>query len=162
MTKPKPQKKPLILIGWQERIDLPMLGLTNMIAKIDTGARTSALHATDIKRFEKNGEDWVRFHTRFDDEVRDTWVECPIHETRHIKNTSGVPDERIVIRTKFRIAGHLWNIDLSLTDREAMRFRMIVGRSALRNHPIAVHTQRRLLTDKKRLTLTTKKARIVP
>jgi hypothetical protein len=162
MTKIRPKKKPLILIGWQERIDLPLLGLTNMVAKIDTGARTSALHATDITRFEKNGEPWVRFHTRFDDDARDSWVECPIHETRNIKNTSGVPDERIVIRTKFRIAGHVWNIDLSLTDREAMRFRMIVGRSALRNHPIAVHTQRRLLTEKKRLTLTTRKARILP
>jgi len=154
MTKAKPKKKPLILIGWQERIDLPVLGLTNMIAKIDTGARTSALHATDITRFDKDGAAWVRFHTRFDDDVRDTWVECRIHETRHIKNTSGVPQDRIVIRTKFRIAGHLWSIDLSLTDRENMRFRMIVGRSALRNHPIAVHTQRRLLTDRDRLTLT--------
>jgi len=66
---------------------------------------------------------------------------------RDIKNTSGVPDERIIIRTKFRIAGHLWNIDLSLTDRANMRFRMIVGRSALKNHPIAVHTRDRNLTD---------------
>ncbi len=143
----KTSKKPLILIGWQERVDLPALRLTNMVAKIDTGARTSALHATDIKRFEKDGVPWVRFHTRFDDDVKDTWVECPIHAEREIKNTSGIPDERIVIRTKFRIAGHLWSIDLSLTDREAMRFRMIVGRSALRNHPIAVHTRKRLLTD---------------
>src|SRR6056297_1265175 len=145
--KKKKKIKPLILIGWQEPVDLPVLGLTNLIAKIDTGARTSALHATDITRFERDGQNWVRFHTGFDDDAHDTWVECPIHDVREIKNTSGVPDERIIIRTKFRIAGHLWNIDLSLTDRANMRFRMIVGRSALKNHPIAVHTRDRNLTD---------------
>ena len=136
----------MILIGWQERVDLPLLGLTNLKAKIDTGARTSALHATDIVEFENDGAPWVRFHTRFDDDARDTDVECPIHDRRHITNTSGVPDDRIIIRTKFRIANRLWKIDLSLTERTEMRFRMIVGRSALRRHNILVHPDKRNMT----------------
>jgi len=143
-----PTSKPLIVIGWQEHVDLPLLGLTNLKAKIDTGARTSALHATDISKFEKDGEAWVRFHTKFDDDARDTWVESPIHDVREIKNTSGVPEERIIIRTRFRIAGKLWRIDLSLTDRNSMKFRMIVGRTALKNHPIAVHSRQSHLTVK--------------
>lgn len=137
----------MILIGWQERVDLPLLGLKNLKAKIDTGARTSALHATDITTFQKKGIPQVRFHTYFDDDAHDVVVDCPIHDRREITNTSGIPEERIVIRTKFRIAGRLWKIDLSLTDRSGMKSRMIVGRTALRGHKIAVHPGKRNLAQ---------------
>lgn len=136
----------MLVVGWQERVDLPFLGLTNLKAKIDTGARTSALHATDIVTFERNGVPWVRFHTGFDDDASNTDVECQIHDRREVKNTSGIPEERIVIRTKFRIERHLWKIDLSLTERTEMRFRMIVGRTALRRHTILVDPRRSNLT----------------
>ncbi|NNE86523.1 MAG: ATP-dependent zinc protease [Silicimonas sp.] len=129
----------MLVIGWQEHVDLPLLGLTNLKSKIDTGARTSALHASDIVEFDRDGVPWVRFHTRFDDDARDTDVECPIHTKRDIKNTSGIPETRIIIRTKFRISRRLWNIDLSLAERTEMKFRMIVGRTALRRHKIVVH-----------------------
>lgn len=131
---------------------MPLLGLTNLRAKIDTGARTSALHATDIEEFDRDGEHWVRFHTRFDDDAHDTDVECRIHDRREITNTSGVPEVRIVIRTKFRIAGRLWTIDLSLAERTEMKFRMIVGRTALRRHKIVVHPGKRNLTTSMSLT----------
>lgn len=136
----------MLVVGWQERIDLPLLGLTNLRAKIDTGARTSALHATDIALFERDGAQWVRFQTRFDDDARDTHVECPVHDRRDVKNTSGIPETRIVIRTKFRIDRRLWKIDLSLTERTEMKFRMIVGRTALRGHSILVNPGKRNLT----------------
>lgn len=136
----------MLVVGWQERVDLPLLGLTNLKAKIDTGARTSALHATDIVTFERDGVPWVRFHTRFDDDSKDTDVECPIHDRRDVRNTSGVPQSRIVIKTKFRIANRLWKIDLSLTERTEMKFRMIVGRTALRRHSILVNPGKRNLT----------------
>lgn len=140
----------MLVIGWQEQVDLPLLGLENLDAKIDTGARTSALHATNIVEFERDGQPWVRFRTRFDDDSGNTDVECPIHDRRDITNTSGVPEPRIVIRTKFRIASRLWKIDLSLTDRNEMKFRMIVGRTALRRHAILVHPgQRNLTTPRK-------------
>jgi len=136
----------MLVIGWQEHVDLPLLGLTNLKAKIDTGARTSALHATEIVEFERDGAPWVRFNTRFDDDAHDTNVESPIHDRREITNTSGVPEVRIVIRTKFRIANRLWRIDLSLTERTEMRVRMIVGRTALRRHRILVDPARKDLT----------------
>lgn len=135
----------MLVIGWQERVDLPLLGLNNLSAKIDTGARTSALHATEIVEFDRDGEPWVRFHTKFDDDTKESYVECPVHDRREITNTSGVPETRIVIRTKFRIASRLWRIDLSLTDRTEMKFRMIVGRTALRRHSILVHPGKRNL-----------------
>lgn len=136
----------MLIVGWRERVDLPLLGLSNLKAKIDTGARTSALHATDITRFERDGLPWVHFHTRFDDDASDTDVECPVHDMRDIRNTSGVPETRIVIRTKFRIAARLWKIDLSLTQRGDMKFRMIVGRTALRSHNILVDPSKSNLT----------------
>lgn len=139
----------MLIVGWQERVDLPLLGLTNLKAKIDTGARTSALHATNIVCFENDGAPWVRFHTRFDDDAHDTDVECPIHDRRLIKNTSGVPQERIIIQTKFRISNRLWKIDLSLTGRSEMKFRMIVGRTALRRHAILVDPGKRNLATLK-------------
>lgn len=136
----------MLVVGWQERVDLPLLGLTNLKAKIDTGARTSALHATDIVTFERDGAPWVRFHTQFDDDAHDTTVESPVHDRRDIKNTSGIPETRIVIRTRFRIEKRLWRIDLSLTERTEMEFRMIVGRTALRKHSILVDPGKRNLT----------------
>jgi hypothetical protein len=137
--------RPTLVIGWQERIDLPHLGLTNLHAKIDTGARTSALHADRIETFERDGIPYVRFHSKFDDDARDLDVECPLLESRAITNTGGIAQTRLVIRTRFRIAGRAWPIDLSLTDRADMRFRMIVGRTAIRGHSILVHPGRRHL-----------------
>jgi len=140
----------MLVVGWQERVDLPLLGLTNLRAKIDTGARTSALHATNIAEFERDGAPWVRFHSTFDDDTADLDVECPIHGYRDIKNTSGIPERRIIIRTKFKIARRLWRIDLSLTERTEMKFRMIVGRTALRRHAILVNPGKRNLTENSR------------
>lgn len=137
----------MLFIGWEEHVDLPLLGLTNLRAKIDTGARTSALHATNIETLTKDGVETVRFHTFFDDDAHDSVVESPIRDRREITNTSGVPEERFVIRTKFRIDGKLWRIDLSLADRSGMSFRMIVGRTALRRHKIAVLPGQRNLTS---------------
>lgn len=140
---------PLLIVGWMEYVDLPDLGLLKVKAKIDTGARTSAIHARDIETFSKGDEDWVRFTTHSPNADTDIQVESPLHSRRSIKNTSGVPEERVVIRTRFRMAQRLWTIDLSLTDRGNMTFGLIVGRTALKNHSIAVHTRRALLTQKR-------------
>ncbi len=134
--------KNLIVVGWTELVGLPALGLADLKAKIDTGARTSALHADRIVRFEKDGAPWVRFRVRHEAAKARVTTEAPVHDTRAIKNTSGVAEERIVIRTPLLIAGHRWLIDLSLTDRSNMRLAMIVGRTALSNHNVAVHTRR--------------------
>lgn len=145
---PTPAKRDLLVIGWIEHIDLPGLDLHDLRTKIDTGARTSALHATHIETFQRDGADWVRFQVELDPAHSTQVVEAPIHERRDIKNTSGIPEDRIVIRTRFRIAGRTWVISVSLTDRSNMTFPMIIGRSALKNHNIAVHTRRANLTRK--------------
>ena len=130
------------VIGWMEYIDLPDLPLNEIKAKIDTGARTSALHATDIRRFQRDGHHWVSFLTEVPGGEGMIRIEAPIKERRNIKNTSGIPENRIVIRTTIRLGDETWPLDLSLTDRTNMPFQMIVGRAALKNHAIAVHTKR--------------------
>lgn len=136
------QPKTMLIVGWTETVSLPHLGLMDLKAKIDTGARTSALHADRIKRFTRDGADWVRFRVRHDATRERIEAEYPVHDVRSIKNTSGVPQERIIIRTDLMIAGRKWHIDLSLTDRSNMRLAMIVGRTALSAHNVAVHTRR--------------------
>lgn len=148
-THIKVAKRPQLTIGWIEHIDLPELGLHDIRAKIDTGARTSALHATDIEPFQRQDADWVRFTVQIDAESPEITLETPLHDTRHIKNTSGIPEERYVIRTRFCVAGQCWPVSVSLTDRSNMRFPMIVGRSSLKKHNVAVHTRRAHLTKPK-------------
>lgn len=146
--KPKRPQLPLTVIGWMERVDLLDLDLIGLKAKIDTGARTSALHAVDIDHFERDGAPWVSFTTA-DRNGGSCRAEALVHSDRWIKNTSGVPEERIVVRSRFRLGEQSWVIDLSLADRTNMTFPMIVGRSALKNHSIAVHTHRAYLLSSK-------------
>jgi len=149
-TLPKKKTKPpQLTIGWIEHIDLPELDLHEIRAKIDTGARTSALHATDIEPFERDNTDWVRFKVRLYEDSPEITLESPLHDTRHIKNTGGIAEERHVIRTRFCVSGQCWPVSVSLTDRSNMRFPMIVGRSALKKHNVAVHTRRAHLTKPK-------------
>ena len=133
----------LLLIGWIEYVDLPEFGLKRIRAKIDTGARTSALHAADVREYERDGEPWVRFRAATEeDDTGGVWVDCPIHDRREIKNTGGEPETRVIVRTRFRIARRSWTIEVSLADRSNMKFPLIVGRTALKNHAIAVHPRR--------------------
>ena len=142
-TPARRKERPLTVIGWMECIDLPDLGLSRLKAKIDTGARTSAIHAERIDPFVRDGQEWVRFVT--DTGHGKVSIEAPVVQRKAIKNTSGIPEERHVIRTRVRFGRRLWTIDLSLADRTEMTFPMIVGRAALKNHSVAVHTRRSYL-----------------
>lgn len=145
-VKVKKPKTDLLVIGWLEHLALPDLGLMDVRAKIDTGARTSALHATDIETFTRDGVETVRFNAQLDDGQAPVAIETTVYDRREIKNTSGIPENRIVIRTTLRLTDRAWPISVSLSDRSNMRFAMIVGRSALKKHNIAVHTRRAKLT----------------
>ena len=127
-----------MVIGWHECISLPELDLKNFAVKIDTGAKTTALHADDIELFDKDGVPWVRF--RCPDVPGSPQRTCafPVFTERAITNTSGTPETRVVIRTPMVLAGRTWKIDISLTDRGTMRFPLILGRRALRNRGIVV------------------------
>ncbi|GAA0773730.1 ATP-dependent zinc protease [Roseibium denhamense] len=136
------------VIGWREVVSLPELGVFDMRAKIDTGARTSALHAEDQETFDKDGRTWVRFKVPASKHHSDFQVEVPVIDQRNIKNTSGVPERRIVIRTLLHIGTHHWHVDVSLANRENMGFDMILGRTAIRRHNVLVHAGRSFLTGK--------------
>ena len=127
------------IIGWRERVDLPGLGISAITAKIDTGARTSALHATHLRLFEKDGAEWVGFRVPHAGLKRAIACEAPLVDNRLIKNTSGVPESRFVIFTRLAIPGRHWDIEISLADRAAMATPLILGRTAIK--------RRRLLVD---------------
>ena len=145
MKTPRRKAKSPALIGWMEMADLPLLNLARVKAKIDTGARTTALHAIDIEEFERDGEAWLRFRTQLSEHSPEQYIEAPYHSERAIKNTSGIPEDRYIIRTRLKLGKRQWMIDLSITDRGNMTFPMIIGRSALKDHNIAVHTRKTFL-----------------
>ena len=133
------------IIGWREFVGLPELGIARIAAKIDTGARTSAIHAEDSEIFERAGERWVRFRPPLRKGRSNRLLEAPIAAEREIKNTSGVPERRIVIKTLLLLGSHHWHIDVSLANRGAMEFDLIVGRTALRGRRILVNPGRSYL-----------------
>ena len=128
-------------IGWRELVGLPDLGIVSMRAKIDTGARTSALHAAEIERFERDGVDWVRF-APLTGRKKELRFEAPIVHHRHIKNTGGSSEERPIIETTLVLGRFRWVIEVSLTNRDNMEFDLIVGRTAVRRYRMVVNPGR--------------------
>ncbi|MCP5326396.1 MAG: ATP-dependent zinc protease [Oceanospirillaceae bacterium] len=127
------KKAPKQTIGWYEHIQLPELGLSACPAKVDTGARTSALHADKIEAFERDGENWVRFSVRFksDKVMLNTQCEARLVEKRVVSNSGGHRQQRYVIKTLARLGQQEWPIEITLTHRGTMKFPMLLGRTAL-------------------------------
>ena len=121
-------------LGWEEWVNLPDLSLPAIKAKIDTGARTSALHAVAIEPFGTDENPQVRFimHPDPDDPAIEVICSAKVVDRRMVTSSNGVAESRYVIRTEIEIAGHIWPIDVSLTNRETMGYRMLIGRSALK------------------------------
>ncbi len=146
------KRPPKQMIGWRETVSLPELGLTGFAAKIDTGARTTALHATDITINEHNGKSWVEFrpdHGRMD--MAEACI-LPVLHFRPITNTGGIPEERIIVTTLLKIGAREERVEISLSDRADMKFPMIVGRTALRILRLTVDPSRSWLHSPKPLT----------
>ena len=143
--KTQGKKHALRQIGWRECVGLPDLGIPAIKAKIDTGARTSALCAEDIRIIEGK-QPQVAFTVPYAF-CGQKHVACvaPLLGKRKIKNTSGFQEERFVIKTLLVIDGRRWHIEVSLADRANMNFDFILGRTALRGHGFAVNPSRSFL-----------------
>lgn len=121
-------------LGWREWVSLPELGVDWIKAKVDTGARSSSLHAFELEPLERDGHRWVRFviHPWQRSDLDAVTAEAPLHDEREVRSSTGESELRPVIRTGVRIAGLTYPIDLTLTDRTDMRFQMLLGREAVR------------------------------
>ncbi len=121
-------------LGWREWICLDDLGLPPIKAKVDTGARTSALHAFRVRSFVRKGERWVRFDIHPIQGDNNTIVHCeaPVVDRRPVTDSGGHTTERYVIRSQLSLGGGSWPIELTLTNRDNMRFRALLGRTALK------------------------------
>jgi hypothetical protein len=122
------------VIGWREWAALPQLGIAYIKPKIDTGARSSSLHVSKVEEFQRGDTTYVRFKVHPIQRRKDFGVEteAKVLEYRNVKSSSGQKTRRPVILTEIRILGQSWYIELTLADRDAMGFRMLLGREAVR------------------------------
>lgn len=125
-------KKPII--GWEEWCAFPDLNLPAVKAKIDTGAKTSCLHADNLKVFQKDGKDYIRFEVHPIQKNRKITriCEAPIVDFRTVTSSNGEREKRYVINTTFKFGDQVFTSDLTLTTRYGMRFRMLLGKEALK------------------------------
>lgn len=130
----KRRKPELPVIGWREWVSLPELGIKAIKVKVDSGARSSSIHAFDLKTFERDGVQWVRFKVHPIQRSRENVVvvEAVILEFRSVRSSSGIAKKRPVIVTNVELLGTTWPVELTLASRDEMGFRMLLGREAFR------------------------------
>ncbi len=123
------------VIGWREWVQLPEIGVVETKAKVDTGADNSSLHAFNVRRFERDGVEYVRFEVHPKQRSRKPSIHCeaPLAMERKVKNPGGRTELRPVIRTKVVVAGIEIDALVNLTSRDEMGFRMLLGRRTVRS-----------------------------
>jgi len=137
----------LLTLGWREWVGLPQLGLPSIKAKVDTGARTSTLHAFEVKPFVKNGSDKVEFKIHPQQRNTERVIVCvaDIVDERPVTDSGGHREQRWVISTPMNIGPYTWPIEITLTSRDSMMFRMLLGRTAMRGLAVVNPAQSYLL-----------------
>ncbi len=123
----------LLTLGWREWVGLPELGIPLIKAKIDTGARTSALHAFELRPFSAHGRQRIEFRIHPQQRDRHQVITCTadVIDERMVTDSGGHKERRYVIKTPLSIGAHRWLIETTLTARDDMQFRMLLGRTAL-------------------------------
>lgn len=123
----------LLQVGWREMVSLPNLTHARIPAKIDTGARTSSLHATEIERFDRDGHLWLRFCLDIGHGASEpVTVETRNADRRIVTSSNGEAQERYIIKTMLELGELRFGAEFSLADRSDMKFPILIGRTALR------------------------------
>ncbi|MFZ4714438.1 MAG: ATP-dependent zinc protease [Bacteriovoracaceae bacterium] len=127
-------KKEKDILGWREWVSLPDLDLLAIKAKVDTGAKTSSLHAFDIKTFKKSGHLYTKFKIHPLQDSKEVIVNCQakVVDERVVSDSGGHKEKRLVILTPIMIGKHVFETEITLSDRESMHFRMLLGRATLK------------------------------
>jgi hypothetical protein len=128
-------------VGWREWVGIPAWGVDYIKAKVDTGARTSSIHAEEIKSFHKDGNPWVRFTIHpWQENIKDGGirVEAPVASWRSVRSSSGHEEMRPVVTADLVVADVSFSTELTLTNRDEMGFRMLLGRRALTHRFVVV------------------------
>lgn len=128
--KPSARKR----LGWREWLAMPDLGVTHILAKVDTGAKTCALHTFYIDDFERDGAEWIRFglHPDRHSDKQAVHCEAAVKEKRDVTDSGGHTENRYVIETPLQIGDEIFDAEITLTNRDNMRYRFLLGRNALR------------------------------
>jgi hypothetical protein len=128
----------LLTLGWREWVSLPELGLDEIKAKVDTGARTSTLHAFEVRDFEEGGKKRVEFkiHPRQKDNETVATCVADVVDERLVRDSGGHQEMRWVIQSTLAIGEHSWPVEITLTSRDNMLFRMLIGRTAINRRAV--------------------------
>lgn len=137
-------------IGWKEWVALPSLGIPAIKAKIDTGARTSALHTFSLETYRSGDQDMVRFLVHPLQNRTKIQIECfaPVLDKRIVRDSGGHAEERYVIYSDIVLGTRVWPIEITLTSRDDMLFRMLLGRTAIRDGHFTVNPDKTYLSGK--------------
>lgn len=122
------------VIGWREWVSLPELEVKQIKAKVDSGARTSSIHAFDMETYKRGKSEFVKFVVHPLQRSGDKEIVCraKVHEYRKVKSSNGATELRPVILTPITLMGETWEVEMTLTNRDEMGFRMLLGRESIR------------------------------
>jgi len=126
----------LIELGWREWLSLPDLGIVKLLAKVDTGAKTCALHSFYVDPFEKDGEPWLRFGLHPFRKSTKKVIHCTARQKdyREVRDSGGNVEKRHVIETNIVLGTQVFSCEMTLTNRDSMRYRFLLGRNALKHN----------------------------